>query len=71
VRKDRLRPRAKQGTFNPEQRRLEKQAARDKDDEDLRTGKVTREELQKRNSLFGAIDLSQAKVVFPQRKKKP
>jgi hypothetical protein len=64
VRKDRLRPRAnKRATFNWEDRMREKQAARDKDDDDLRSGKVTPEQLQQRNSMFAGLDLSKATVV--------
>lgn len=39
--------------FNPETRALEKQAARDKDDQDIRDGVKTPEQVQKENSMFG------------------
>jgi hypothetical protein len=35
-----------------EQRAREKQAARDKDERDLAEGRITKEELQKKNTLF-------------------
>ena len=46
--------------YDPAERAREKQLARDKDDEDLRTGKVTREELSKRNGFFSSLDFSNA-----------
>jgi hypothetical protein len=67
VRKDRLRPRAKPKVeisyFDPKERRREKQASRDADAEALRSGKITREELQQQNSMFAAFDLQKAKIV--------
>lgn len=55
--------------YDPKERARQKQAARDKDDEDLRTGKVTREELRKRNGFFSGLDFSKAKIVLPKRPK--
>lgn len=46
--------------YDPRERALEKQRARDQDDEDLRTGKVTREELSQRNGFFSSLDFSNA-----------
>lgn len=57
------------GTFDPIERRREKQAARDKDEEDLRAGRVTPEELSKRNGFFSALDIKNAKIVLPKRSK--
>ena len=41
--------------FDPKERAREKQASRDKDDEDLRSGKITREELNRRNGGYGLM----------------
>lgn len=49
--------------YDPAERAREKQLARDKDDEDLRTGKVTREELSKRNGFFSSLDFSKATII--------
>jgi len=51
--------------FDPEELRRQKQLARAKDDEDLRDGRVTREELRLRNGLFSGMDLSRATVRIP------
>lgn len=42
----------KQAYFNSQQRAAEKQAARDRDDQELKEGKISREDLQRRNSFF-------------------
>jgi len=55
----------KPGFFDPEELRRRKQLARAKDDEDLRDGRVTREELRLRNGLFSGVDLSRATVRIP------
>ena len=43
--------------YEPRERAREKQRSRDQDAEDLRTGKKTREELTKENSLFSGLVL--------------
>jgi hypothetical protein len=53
------------GLFDPEKLRREKQLARDKDNADLREGRVTAEELRLRNGLFSGIDLSRATIRIP------
>lgn len=55
-------------TYDPRKRAAEKQAQRDQDDKDLREGKVTSEELRKRNGFFSGFDLSKAVIRF--RKKR-
>jgi hypothetical protein len=42
----------KPGTFDPVEHRRQKQAAREKDAADLASGRVSPEELTRRNSLF-------------------
>lgn len=54
--------------YDPKQRAADKQAAREKDDADLRAGRVSREELSKRNGFFSSLDLVNAKIVLPRRK---
>lgn len=39
-----------------------KQASRDQDDEDLRTGRKTREQLRRENSMFGSMDVSRFRI---------
>lgn len=48
--------------FDPQKLREEKQRAREKDDEDLKAGRVTPAELSRRNGLFSTVDLSKARV---------
>lgn len=43
------------GTFDPAERRREKQAARDADDHALERGETTREALGRANAPFGAV----------------
>ena len=43
--------------LDPKKRAAEKQAARDQDAADLAAGRVTPEELNKRNGVFSALDL--------------
>ena len=56
--------------FNPKQRALEKQKSRDQDDADLKSGKISQEELSKRNGFFSSLDWSNAKIVFPRSSRK-
>lgn len=62
-------PKIEVETFDPEERRREKQAAREKDDEDLRTGKVTAEQLRKRNGFFSSLDFTNSRIRFRGRPK--
>lgn len=55
--------------FDPAERIKEKQRAREEDDRALASGEITREELWRRNSFFGALDLSKWKIV--RRPKQP
>lgn len=55
-------PGVKVGYFNEEELRRRKQLAREKDDADLREGRVTSEELRHRNGLFSGLDLSRATI---------
>ena len=54
-----------ENTYNTEERAKEKQKARDQDIKDLEEGKVTKEELRKRNTFIspdgGKIDWGAAK----------
>jgi hypothetical protein len=43
--------------YDPKERAKEKQASRDKDAEDLRSGKKTREDLRKENGMFHGMKL--------------
>ena len=51
--------------YDPAERARQKQLAREQDDEDLRTGRVTREELSRRNGFFSSLDFSKATIIFP------
>lgn len=48
--------------YDPRVRAEEKQRAREQDEEDLRKGKVTSEELSQRNGFFSSLDLSNARI---------
>lgn len=56
--------------YDPKERALEKQRSREQDDADLKSGKVTREELSKRNGFFSSLDIQSSKIVFPRRRNK-
>lgn len=50
------------GEFDPIALRREKQMARERDDRDLREGRVSAEELQRRNGFFSGLDFSRARI---------
>lgn len=50
------------GHFNPAQRRLEKQIDRERDEQDLREGRLSRADLARRNGFFSSLDLAGASV---------
>ena len=49
-------------TFDPAERIRQKQLAREKDEADLKAGRVTKEELQKRNAFIPADWARNAKL---------
>jgi hypothetical protein len=51
------------GYYDPKERALEKQLSREQDEADLKSGKVTKEELSKRNGFFSSLDFKNAKIV--------
>ena len=51
--------------YDPVARAKEKQRAREQDEEDLKTGKITRLDLAKHNSFFSSLDFSNAKIKGP------
>ena len=53
--------------FDPAVRAAEKAASRREDARALDAGEISRAELAKRNSLFGALDVREAKIVSPPR----
>jgi hypothetical protein len=48
--------------FDPAERERAKQAAREQDDADLRNGRVSVDEMQKRNGFFSGLDFSKASI---------
>ena len=60
----------KVGEYDPIARRREKQLARERDDRDLREGRVSAEELRMRNGLFSGFDFSRARVRLHANKKR-
>lgn len=54
--------------YDFKKRAEEKQKSRDQDEEDLRTGKITREELRKKNGAF-AFPKGYAKIMWSECKK--
>lgn len=55
-------------TYDPQERAAEKARAREQDEEDLKSGKVTPEQLSKRNGFFSSLDLRNARIVRPRGK---
>ena len=53
----------KVGYFDPNERALEKQRSRDQDQADLESGKVSKEELSKRNGFFSSLDIKNGTIV--------
>jgi hypothetical protein len=53
----------KMGSFVPEERRREKQAARERDDLRLQRGEISKALLNRENGLFSALDISKAVIV--------
>ena len=51
--------------FDPAERIREKQRARDRDDLDLASGRVSAGELQQRNSFAAGLDLVNAEIHVP------
>jgi hypothetical protein len=51
--------------YDWEQHAADKQAARDQDMEDIKTGKVTALELRERNFMFSGLDFSKCVAVSP------
>lgn len=49
--------------FDPKERAREKDAARKKDAEDLKSGKIKPDELQRRNGFLSACDFSKVKIL--------
>jgi hypothetical protein len=48
--------------FNPNDRRSAKQAARERDDSDLRAGRVSRADMSALNGAFSSLDLASAVI---------
>ena len=51
------------GVLDQAARQREKQRARDRDAEDLRSGRVSQDELARHNGFFSAFDLSKARIL--------
>ena len=50
--------------YDPAERARQKQLAREQDDKDLRTEKITREELSRRNGFFSSLDIANSKIIL-------
>lgn len=50
-------------TFDPVERAREKQASRERDELDLKEGRVTREELSRRNGFFSSLDVIDSHIL--------
>lgn len=48
--------------YDPKERALEKQRSRDQDEADLKSGKISREELSKRNGFLSSLDIKNATI---------
>jgi hypothetical protein len=51
------------GVYNPAERAVQKQSARERDDMRLRNGEVSRDDLHREVGFFSALDLSRSKIV--------
>lgn len=49
--------------YDPEQRAHEKQLARERDERDLASGRISREDLRSKNSMFAGIDVSKGRII--------
>jgi hypothetical protein len=54
---------AKASYFSPSERKLEKEAARKRDERALRAGDVSARELSIRNNFFAALDMRKFKLL--------
>ena len=61
----------KHGRLNFEKREREKQLAREADEDDLKSGRRSAEEIRQSNSVFAALDdavFDQVRIIFPEKK---
>jgi hypothetical protein len=60
-------------SFDPSERAADKRRAREEDERRLASGEVTREELQRQNSMFGSlnIDWANTKIITKRHRVKP
>lgn len=56
-------PQSEVGMFDPKEHAAMKQALRDKDREDLRSGRASAAEINRRNLFHGQFDMSRARIV--------
>lgn len=52
-------------SYDPAERKRQKQAQREQDDRDLAKGRISREELARRNGFFSCFDIKNARIVRP------
>lgn len=48
--------------YDPAERQRQKQAQREQDDRDLAEGRITAEELSRRNGFFSMFDIKKARI---------
>lgn len=59
---DPLDPIRPDGTLDGAKRAAQKQASRDRDEADLKAGRISQEELMRRNDFFADVDLSNVRI---------
>lgn len=50
--------------YNPAARARQKQLAREQDEQDLKSGKITKEELKKQNGFFSSLNIEDSEVII-------
>jgi len=61
----------KHGRLHFEKRAREKQLAREADEDDLKSGRRSAEDIRQSNSMFAALDddvFDQVRIIFPEKK---
>ena len=50
--------------YSSEKRNQEKQLAREQDEQDLKSGKITKEKLRKKNGFFSSLNIEDSEVIL-------
>lgn len=50
--------------YDPKERARQKQLSREQDEQDLKSGKITKEELRKKNGFFSSLNIENSEVIL-------